>query len=215
MFMLDSPPSSPKRNAAFSRFGPEVGLLPDLRKGEPDLGGDDLDACEMSGSNIHEKLDCAILDLVGTGAFGLIAKPSSTGWVASFCDSASKRICAISSLDDCSGIELGWSGVSSAANVVFSAADSAVDEPGGSGVITCKGSRGGGSGVVADVGGERVGCVESSGSGMVESSKYTFTNSTLAMATSIAFTYLSLSPSGETDTARRSVIACPSMTASC
>ncbi len=71
--VLDSPPSSPNKNAAFSRFGPEVGRLPDLRNGEADLGGDDLveDPEGVSGSSIHEKLDCAILDRVGTGALGL------------------------------------------------------------------------------------------------------------------------------------------------
>jgi hypothetical protein len=40
--ILDSAPSSPKRNAAFSRFGPEVGFLPDLRNGDEGFGGDDL-----------------------------------------------------------------------------------------------------------------------------------------------------------------------------
>lgn len=71
-FMLDSPPSSPKRNAAFSRPTPEVGRLEDLKKGDVDLGGDDLvpTAEEVSGSNIQENEDCAMLDRVGTGAFG-------------------------------------------------------------------------------------------------------------------------------------------------
>lgn len=68
-----SPPSSPNKKAAFSRFGPDVGRLPDLRNGDADFGGDDLaeELEGVSGSSIHEKLDCAILDRVGTGAFGL------------------------------------------------------------------------------------------------------------------------------------------------
>lgn len=66
-----SPPSSPNKKAAFSRLGPDVGRLPDLRNGDADLGGDD-DPDGASDSSIHEKLDCAILDRVGTGAFGLV-----------------------------------------------------------------------------------------------------------------------------------------------
>lgn len=70
---LDSPPSSPNKNAAFSRLGPDVGRLPDLRNGDTEFGGDGFveEADGVSGSSIHEKLDCAILDRVGTGAFGL------------------------------------------------------------------------------------------------------------------------------------------------
>lgn len=65
---LETSPSStsPKRNAAFSRPEPDAGRLLDLRNGEADLGGDD-----ESGSSIHEKLDCAMVDRVGTGALGL------------------------------------------------------------------------------------------------------------------------------------------------
>ena len=37
-----------------------------MRNGDEDLGGDD-----ESGSSIHEKLDCAIVERVGTGALGL------------------------------------------------------------------------------------------------------------------------------------------------
>lgn len=79
LFILNSPPSSPKRNAAFSLFGPEFGRLPDLRNGDGDLGGEDLweDPEVVSGSSIHEKLDCAMLDLVGTGAFGLAGNSAS------------------------------------------------------------------------------------------------------------------------------------------
>jgi len=72
LLILDSPPSSPNRKAAFSRLGPETGLLPDLRNGETDFGGDDLtlDTEETSGSSIHENEEFAIVDRVGTGAFG-------------------------------------------------------------------------------------------------------------------------------------------------
>jgi hypothetical protein len=50
-----------------------------LRNGDEDLGGDDFiaDAEGLSGSSIHEKLDCAIVDRVGTGAFGLCCGSSS------------------------------------------------------------------------------------------------------------------------------------------
>lgn len=40
--MLDSAPSSPNRNAAFSRFEPDVGFLSDLRNGDAGFGGEDL-----------------------------------------------------------------------------------------------------------------------------------------------------------------------------
>lgn len=75
-----SVPPSPKRNAAFSRPGPVVGRLPDLRKGDDDFGGDDMpDAMGsvLSGSSIHEKEDCAIVDRVGTGALGRATSPPS------------------------------------------------------------------------------------------------------------------------------------------
>lgn len=55
-----SPPSSPKRNAAFSRPGPVVGRFPDLRNGDEDFGGDDLLEAVggvLSGSSIHENED--------------------------------------------------------------------------------------------------------------------------------------------------------------
>jgi hypothetical protein len=90
LFILDSAPSSPKRNAAFSLFGPEFGRLPDLRNGDGDLGGEDLweDPEVVSGSSIHEKLDCAMLDLVGTGAFGLAGNSASpAGSVLASCKS--------------------------------------------------------------------------------------------------------------------------------
>ena len=71
--------TSPNRNAALSRPEPDTGRLVGLRNGGEDLGGDDFmaDAEGVSGSSIHEKLDCAIVDRVGTGAFGLCCGSSS------------------------------------------------------------------------------------------------------------------------------------------
>ena len=86
LFILDSPPSSPKRNAAFSRPTPEAGRLPDFKNGDGDFGGDDLSpGPDASGSNIQENEDCAILDLVGTGAFGRsTASTSDSGTLSVF-----------------------------------------------------------------------------------------------------------------------------------
>lgn len=72
--ICDSPPSSPNRNAAFSLLAPEVGFLPDFRNGDVDCGEAVLilrppDARE-SASSIHAKDEFAMVDLVGTGAFG-------------------------------------------------------------------------------------------------------------------------------------------------
>jgi len=77
---LASPPSSPKRKAAFSRFGPDVDFLLDLRNGEDDLGGE-LDELEVPGSSIHEKLDCAMDERVGTGAFGRTGEYLLVLWI--------------------------------------------------------------------------------------------------------------------------------------
>lgn len=46
-----------------------MGRLDDLRKGEDDLGGDDLEVEleDTSGSSIQAKLDCAMVDRVGRG----------------------------------------------------------------------------------------------------------------------------------------------------
>lgn len=55
--LLDSPPSSPKRNAAFSLLGPVVGRLPDFKNGDEGFGGDGFEE-ELewvSGSNIQLK----------------------------------------------------------------------------------------------------------------------------------------------------------------
>jgi len=67
--MFDSPPSSPKRNAALSRFGPDVGFLPDFRNGEDEFGAEGLSG-ESVGSSIQEKEELAIVERVGTGARG-------------------------------------------------------------------------------------------------------------------------------------------------
>jgi len=82
--ILDSAPSSPKRKAAFSLFGPEVGRLPDLRNGDADLGGDDLAGVREgeSDSSIQLNEDCAMVERVGTGAFGLTKSPSAVSFVA-------------------------------------------------------------------------------------------------------------------------------------
>jgi hypothetical protein len=55
-FILGSP-SSPKRNAAFSRPGPDVGFLPVFKNGDDALGGDDLieELEGVSGSSIQLK----------------------------------------------------------------------------------------------------------------------------------------------------------------
>jgi len=82
--------TSPKRNAAFSRPEPDPGRLPDLRNGDEDLGGDDFmaDPEGLSGSSIHEKLDCAIVDRVGMGALGLDdTSPSFAGLIVVCCKS--------------------------------------------------------------------------------------------------------------------------------
>ena len=87
-----SPSSSPKRNAAFSRPGPDAGRLPDLRNGDNDLGGDDLSdvvGVVLPGSSIHENEDCAIVDRVGTGALGRATRPSASVWGLSAEDSES------------------------------------------------------------------------------------------------------------------------------
>jgi hypothetical protein len=75
--MLFESSTSPNRKAAFSRPEPDAGRLPDLRNGDEDLGGDDfvVDPEGASGSSIHEKLDCAIVERVGTGAVGLDGNP--------------------------------------------------------------------------------------------------------------------------------------------
>ena len=88
--MLFESSTSPNRKAAFSRPEPDAGRLPDLRNGDGDFGGEDLweDPEVVSGSNIHEKLDCAMLDLVGTGAFGLAGNSASpAGSVLASCNS--------------------------------------------------------------------------------------------------------------------------------
>lgn len=79
VLLEDSPPSSPKRNAAFSRLGPEVGFLPDFKNGEPDFGGEDglLDIGDASGSSIQENDEFAIVDRVGTGGFGRMESVTS------------------------------------------------------------------------------------------------------------------------------------------
>ena len=55
----------------------------------------------------------------------------------------------------------------------------------------------------------------SAGSGIVASSKYILTKSTLATAKSIAFTYVSLSPSVNAETIRSSDTACCSILDNC
>src|SRR5882757_6429168 len=55
--ILDSAPSSPKRNAAFSLPGPEFGRLPDFKNGDEGFGGEDFRVeleC-VSGSSIQLK----------------------------------------------------------------------------------------------------------------------------------------------------------------
>ena len=77
--LLESPPSSPNKNAAFSRLAPDVGRLDDFKKGEDDLGVDalGLELEDSSGSSIHAKLDCAMVDRVGS-ATGLADRCFST-----------------------------------------------------------------------------------------------------------------------------------------
>jgi len=65
-------PSSPNRKAAFSRLASVVGRFPVFKNGDIVLGGDDLllDGDVTSGSSIQENEELAMLDRVGTGAFG-------------------------------------------------------------------------------------------------------------------------------------------------
>jgi hypothetical protein len=58
-----------------------------LRNGDDDLGGDDFreDPDGLSGSSIQEKLDCAMVDRVGTGAFGLCCTSPSFPASIEFC----------------------------------------------------------------------------------------------------------------------------------
>lgn len=70
-----SPPSSPNRNAAFSRLAPEIGFrLVDETKVDVDFGGAPLmprpDVGASSESSIHEKDEFAIVERVGTGTAG-------------------------------------------------------------------------------------------------------------------------------------------------
>lgn len=54
-----------------------------------DFGGEEFvaDPVGMSGSSIQEKLDCAILDRVGTGAVGLAGLTFKSGPVTTCCKS--------------------------------------------------------------------------------------------------------------------------------
>ena len=76
----DSPPSSPNKNAAFSRLAPEIGFLLDgVANEDGDLGNGSLlprpDVEESSESSIHEKEELAIVERVGTGTAGRFRWP--------------------------------------------------------------------------------------------------------------------------------------------
>ena len=175
--VLESPPSSPNRNAAFSLLAPEVGRLDDFRKGDDDdLGGDlepGLD--DSSGSSIHAKLDCAIVDRVGRGTGLASGGFSVLGSRVVVCGSSSEGIMAVGARFNSGSAStvlflLGvWGGMRSATVV-----DVDSDKPNGLGVFgraTSVGSAGSIKTFVCCIGLDGMTSELSVGKGIVESSR--------------------------------------------